>query len=350
MKQNRPVAALLVAVLLVTAGCSGSETLPTPTVETTNDSTETAVTTTAQPSTTTTTTTTVSPTTETTATTTPQDTTTAFEDRTEFSGTVTEIVDGDTLKVRFENGRTETVRLLGVDTPEVHTEVSPDEFEGITDSDRGRSWLQDWGSKASSYAKQTLSGKTIRVVVDEEADRRGNYGRLLAYVYVEGEMFNEQLLKRGYARLYESEFSERSSFESVERIVQKQDRGLWAFEKQSNENQNTGSSSLVVASIHEDASGNDHENLNDEYIQLKNTGSSSLDLGGWTVSDSAGHSYTFPSGSTFGAGESLTLYSGSGSSGGSNYYWGSGSAIWNNGGDTIIVKDSSGSTVTREEY
>lgn len=347
--------------MLVAAGCTGGGTGTT--TETTNLTTTAATTldTTASTSATTPTKATSGATpTETTstseasaetsvATTTTQKTTVAFSERTEFHGTVTEVVDGDSVKVRFESGQTETIRLLGVDTPEVHVENTPDEFEGIAETQRGRQHLGTWGEKASSYATQVLADEQVRVVVDEQADRRGSYGRLLAYVYVDGKHFNKQLLSNGYARVYDSSFSKRSGFDATEQTARSTDRGLWNFEKQTT-TASSGPGSISVARVVEDASGNDHENENGEYIVLKNTGGSSVDLGDWTVRDEATHVYQFPSGASLGAGETLTLYTGSGSSGGGSYYWGSDAAVWNNNGDTVIVKDDSGSTVEQYGY
>jgi len=51
--------------------------------------------------------------------------------------TVVRVVDGDTMEVRYENGTADTVRLLGVDTPEVHARNSPDEFEGVPETAAG---------------------------------------------------------------------------------------------------------------------------------------------------------------------------------------------------------------------
>lgn len=110
------------------------------------------------------------------------------------------------------------------------------------------------------------------------------------------------------------------------------------------------SSNIVVWSVHEDADGNDHENLNAEYITLKNTGGKPADMGGWTLSDSADHSYMFPSRFTLGPDETVTIYTGTGSNSASSLYWGSSSAVWNNGGDTIIVISDSGEIIARHEY
>lgn len=47
-----------------------------------------------------------------------------------IDGTVVEVIDGDTIDMRLANGTIERVRLLGIDTPETHVEVQPDEYEG----------------------------------------------------------------------------------------------------------------------------------------------------------------------------------------------------------------------------
>ena len=109
-------------------------------------------------------------------------------------------------------------------------------------------------------------------------------------------------------------------------------------------------SQLAAAMIHDDADGNDHENLNGEYLVFENTGQETLDLSGWTVSDDADHSYRFPDGTTIAPGERLTLYTGEGTDGGGNLYWGADAAVWNNGGDTIRVHDASGRLVLEETY
>ncbi len=96
---------------------------------------------------------------------------------------VVHVVDGDTIVVD-DRGRDTTVRLLGVDTPET---VHPDEP------------VQCYGPEASAFTKAALTGRTVRLETDVE--RHDRYGRLLAYVVVDGHRFNDELLRRGYARL-----------------------------------------------------------------------------------------------------------------------------------------------------
>ena len=144
--------------------------------------------------------------------------------------TVVEVIDGDTMDVRFENGTTERVRLLGVDTPEPYAEVNPTEWDGVPDTEAGRTWLRGWGNNASAFAEQRLAGEEVRIVTDEAAGRRGGYGRLLVYVVVDGEVFGERLLKGGCARLYETEFQRYDRFAAAEAGAQAADRGVWGFE------------------------------------------------------------------------------------------------------------------------
>ena len=273
-----------------------------------------------------------------------------------YQVTVIDVVDGDTLDIRYQDGTTDTVRLLGIDTPEVHTETDPSEYEGIPDTEAGRDWLRDWGHKASEFARTEVHDEEVRIVIDSQADRRGSYGRLLAYVYHDGDQLNYQLIQQGYARMYDSSFSKRNQYSDAEATAQADNVGVWGFKDSSTTPtpDGTGTEStgeeFAVTEIHEDAEGNDNENTNDEYIVFENTGDSAIDLNSWSVSDEANHTYYFPDGFVVDAGQQVTLYTGSGEDTETELYWGSNSAIWNNGGDTVTVKDETGQTVVEESY
>jgi micrococcal nuclease len=101
-----------------------------------------------------------------------------------FSATVERVVDGDTIVVRL-SGRSEKVRILGVNTPET---VSP------------RVGVECYGPQASAYAHSRLPTGT-RVTLETDVETRDKYGRLLAYVYVGGHRFDDDLLRLGYGRL-----------------------------------------------------------------------------------------------------------------------------------------------------
>lgn len=96
---------------------------------------------------------------------------------------VLEVVDGDTIVVAFANGSTDTVRLLGVDTPE-----TKDPTEGV----------QCFGPEASAFTTRRLLGRVV--TLESDVERRDVYDRRLAYVLVDGVRYNDVLLRRGYAR------------------------------------------------------------------------------------------------------------------------------------------------------
>lgn len=96
---------------------------------------------------------------------------------------VTSVSDGDTIEVAWGNRR-EPVRLLGVDTPETVHPHRP---------------VECWGPEASAFTHRLLAGRTVTLTFDREL--RDRYGRLLAFVEVDGERVNDLLLAGGYARL-----------------------------------------------------------------------------------------------------------------------------------------------------
>ncbi|MFC7203627.1 lamin tail domain-containing protein [Haloferax namakaokahaiae] len=265
---------------------------------------------------------------------------------------VVEVVDGDTIKVVMPDGARETVRLLGVDTPEVYGSNTPDEFEGVPETEEGTGCLREAGYAASDFAKSRLSNRSVELRFDEKAGERGYYGRLLAYVVVDGSEFNYELLTEGHARFYDSSFEERVRYEEAELDARERGDGLWACATDggsaggSDATTDDGLSLSVVA----DAPGNDNENLNGEYVRLVNDGDDAIDLSGWTIADAAGASYTFADGTTLDPGDQLTLYTGSGTDSATERYWGRGGAVWNNGGDTVTLTTSDGQRVLTYSY
>lgn len=128
---------------------------------------------------------------------------------------VTRVVDGDTIKVQI--GTTgETVRLIGINTPET---VDP------------RKPVECFGIEASNRAKELLSGKYIRLESDPSQDDRDKYGRLLRYAYLEdGRFFNLMMIRDGYA--YEYTYSVpylfQAEFKATQSAAEENKRGLWA--------------------------------------------------------------------------------------------------------------------------
>lgn len=281
--------------------------------------------------------------------------------------TVVRVIDGDTMDVAYANGTTERIRLLGVDTPETHASVSPGEWEGVPDSSAGRQCLATWGDRAKQYATQELAGEQVTLVLDPESDTRGGYGRLLGYLAYNGSTFNRRLLETGHSRMYDSQFSLRDEYAAIERAAMANETGAWTCRTPSSpesgddstdgsgsdgSGSGDGSGTVDVAlslSVHADAAGPDGDNLNDEYVTLTNTGDTDIDLSGWTISDTADHTYEFGD-VTIPPGASLTLHTGTGAATATDVYWGASTPVWNNGGDTATVRNETGATAAQTAY
>ncbi len=125
---------------------------------------------------------------------------------------VVRVVDGDTIVVKFKNGRYEKVRLIGINTPET---VDP------------RRPVQYFGKEASRYTKKHLLGKTVFLQYDWQL--RDKYGRLLAYVFLpDGTFFNAKIIRDGYAFAFTRyPFQYMKLFRKLEREAREAGLGLW---------------------------------------------------------------------------------------------------------------------------
>ena len=131
-------------------------------------------------------------------------------------GRVTKVTDGDTLRVEMNAGGEEKVRLIGIDTPEVH----------------GQGGLREcFGKEASAELARLLPiGTTVRIVID--AEPRDRFGRLLAYVYrVSDDLHvNLEMARRGFAAplTIPPNVAFADEFVAAAAAARDADRGLWA--------------------------------------------------------------------------------------------------------------------------
>lgn len=89
--------------------------------------------------------------------------------------------------------------------------------------------------------------------------------------------------------------------------------------------------------------------LQDEWVEITNRGSSPVSLKGWKIEDEGSkHTYTFSS-YTLDSQAAVTLYTAEGEDTATELYWGSGSPVWNNDGDTAYLYDDSGNLVAELE-
>jgi endonuclease YncB( thermonuclease family) len=128
-------------------------------------------------------------------------------------GHVTNVVDGDTFHVNI-NGKTETVRLLLVDTPET---VDP-RIKGE----------MPFGREASDYAKKSLIDKDVRLIFD--GTRTDKYGRMLAYVEVDDKDYNKEVLSSGlgtYRYNFSGNYDRLEEYLGAESNAYRDKKGIW---------------------------------------------------------------------------------------------------------------------------
>jgi micrococcal nuclease len=107
---------------------------------------------------------------------------------------VNRVIDGDTIELASG----QRVRLIGIDTPEMH-----ESRKLYSDSKRLKtdvSVIQALGRRSYAFTKDLVEGKSVRLEFDVE--KYDKYGRLLAYVYLkDGTFVNAEIVKEGYASL-----------------------------------------------------------------------------------------------------------------------------------------------------
>lgn len=127
--------------------------------------------------------------------------------------TIVSVIDGDTIVLKVQN-QIETVRLLGIDTPETVHPSKP---------------IECFGPEASAFTKETLvKGSTVKLVRDVEP--RDRFQRLLVYLFLaDGTSFNQILIDRGFARTMsiEPNTAFASIFASHEANAKARRAGLW---------------------------------------------------------------------------------------------------------------------------
>ena len=128
---------------------------------------------------------------------------------------VSKVIDGDTINV-FIDGKKETIRLIGIDSPE---NVDPREL------------VQCFGKEASNKAKEVLTGKKVSLEADPSQGERDKYDRLLRYVFLEdGTNFNKLMIAEGFAHeyTYNLPYKYRDEFIEAEKKASQEKLGFWA--------------------------------------------------------------------------------------------------------------------------
>jgi micrococcal nuclease len=126
---------------------------------------------------------------------------------------VVEVVDGDTIKVDM-SGSIDTVRILGIDTPEKYTSRT--------------GYIECYWEEASKYALNLLSGKDIILEGDPKQKGRDIYNRLLAHVWIDGQLYGEKIIQDWYSFRYTKKTTKyQKVLVNAEKKAKKEKIGVW---------------------------------------------------------------------------------------------------------------------------
>ncbi len=237
---------------------------------------------------------------------------------------VVRIIDGDTLVISLE-GDEHRLRLIGIDAPET-----------------GECLSREAGIRLGELASVTVWIETDRQPYDR-------HGRLLAYLWAEGDLVNERLAAEGLAaaRAYEPNTARQPALQAAEDAARRSRLGMWAdgacgapppFD-------------IEITEIRWNPPGPDGDDLNGEYLVLTNLSDRPVDLSGFTLRDaSASNRYRFPPGRALPARSRVTVHTGNGQDGPDRLYWGSDRPIWNNDGDRALLVDPAGNAAAEYSY
>ncbi len=125
---------------------------------------------------------------------------------------VKKVIDGDTF-VAQRAGKEITIRVLGIDTPEVESPYRK---------------AACYGYEASDEAKRILDGKNVMLFADSQAGDKDKYNRYLRYVFVGGKFYNAYMIEQGYAFNYPyGKSATIKYFNKLENTAREARVGLW---------------------------------------------------------------------------------------------------------------------------
>lgn len=182
------------------------------------------------------------------------------------------VTDGDTIRVDHAGGSNDPLRLTGINTPESG---------------------ECYGPESTVALDSLVRGKTVIMIRD--VSDRDQFGRLLRYIYLnEGTFVNEVMVRQGFAlaREFPPDTAQAIVLAAAQAQAETERLGLWAADACGT----PVDANLIITHVEADTPGNDNNNLNGEWVEIVNQGSSGTEMAGWVLKDeSASHRYHFPS-------------------------------------------------------
>ncbi len=226
-------------------------------------------------------------------------------------GTVTDIVDGDTVEVQLVDGPAITVRYIGMDAPE-----------------SGYPFYEE--ARQANFA--LVFDRQVVLVMDQtETDA---YGRWLRYVIVGRVFVNQELVREGFVKAvnYPPDEACKDTFAATEQEAQQAFAGMWV----PTQTPESSADQVIISAV----------NKREEWVDLQNVGNSDVDLAGWKLVSERGNQEC-PLSGIIKAGESLRVWAMTPQ--GPGYSCGYNSPIWNNSEvDPAVLYNAQGVEVSRK--
>ena len=220
---------------------------------------------------------------------------------------VIRIIDGDTLEI--ESG--EKVRLLGIDAPE-----------------KG----ERYSLEAAKFLEEKVLNKTV--VLELGSERYDRYGRILAYLYINGKNINIELVKNGLANVYVLD----------EKMRESELRNAWNKCIESNKNLCEKSTDVCAKCIELNKL-----DYNSQEVVFYNKCGFSCNLNGWEIRDEGRKNYFFEN-FWLEAGKEVKIIVGEGNDMEGILYWTGETYVWTRTGDTLFLRDEEGGLVLYNNY
>jgi micrococcal nuclease len=134
------------------------------------------------------------------------------------------VLDGDTIRVDWQ-GQALTVRMLGIDCPE--TRAGRKLVEQVRSFALTEKLVRDLGVQARNRTTQYVTNRVVRLVFPGSPEQRDAFGRLLAYVEVDGQDVGRVLLQSGFAVLYPADHPRIGEYREAMETARRQRRGVW---------------------------------------------------------------------------------------------------------------------------
>ncbi|MCB9778138.1 MAG: thermonuclease family protein [Alphaproteobacteria bacterium] len=236
---------------------------------------------------------------------------------------VSSVYDGDTLTLNTGD----KVRLKWVNTPELKP-------------------AEDYGIEAREATKNLCLEREVTLTYGEV--KRDGYGRLLAGVECDGQDLSVHLLEQGLGHVFiiPPDSRDPGPLLAAQQKAKDANRGIWSTDRYQGE--------LHITSFHANASGDDRENVNGEYLRVANVSNQPVDLAGYKMTDLSGRSFDLPA-LIVPPGHTVKVISGKGEHQKNpgeqlEAYLGSDGPVWNNKRDRATLYDRHGRVVDSRDH